>query len=244
MNFKFLIFSFLICACSPNFSAQSNKIPYASKGFAYIYNDRDFSDKIIKNKMDNSQLQIAHSNLRVGSLIKVTNPKTYNSLVLKNYKRIKYPNFYKILITKAVAEELNLNEKLPLVEILEIKKNKSFIAKKAKIFQEEKKISSNAPVASVQIANISKNKKKINDNTNEIFIIIATFYSNSSADFLKKRITTEINNFNSAKLKIKKMNNKEINLLSGPYKSVNSLKNDYIKLINFGFEELDIAINE
>ena len=40
------------------------------------------------------------------------------------------------------------------------------------------------------------------------------------------------------------MNNKEINLLSGPYKSVNSLKNDYIKLINFGFEELDIAINE
>ena len=29
-----------------------------------------------------------------------------------------------------------------------------------------------------------------------------------------------------------------------PYTSVNSLKNDYIKLINYGFEELDIFINE
>ena len=33
-------------------------------------------------------------------------------------------------------------------------------------------------------------------------------------------------------------------LLSGPYKSINSMKNDYIQLNNFGFEELDIVINE
>ena len=45
-------------------------------------------------------------------------------------------------------------------------------------------------------------------------------------------------------LKINKINNRETQLISGPYSSVNLLKNDYIKLINFGFEELDIFINE
>mgnify|MGYP007000117528 CR=1 len=68
------------------------------------------------------------------------------------------PEFYKILITKPVAEKLKLNTDLPILEIMEIKKNKSFIAEKAKISIEERKIPSNAPVASVQISNISKNK--------------------------------------------------------------------------------------
>ena len=59
-----------------------------------------------------------------------------------------------------MQKNLNLNKDLPILEIIEIKKNKSFVAKKAKIFNEEKKISSKAPVASVQISNISKNKLK------------------------------------------------------------------------------------
>ena len=48
----------------------------------------------------------------------------------------------------------------------------------------------------------------------------------------------------SKKLKIKKINNKETQVISGPYTSVNLVKNDYIKLKSFGFEELDIFINE
>ena len=46
------------------------------------------------------------------------------------------------------------------------------------------------------------------------------------------------------KLRIKKINNKETQVILGPYNSVNLLKNDYIKLQNFGFEELNIFINE
>ena len=41
-----------------------------------------------------------------------------------------------------------------------------------------------------------------------------------------------------------KINNKETQVIMGPYTSVNLLKNDYIKLKSFGFEELDIYINE
>ena len=37
---------------------------------------------------------------------------------------------------------------------------------------------------------------------------------------------------------------KKTHIISGPYTSVNLLKNDYIKLKKFGFEELDIYTNE
>ena len=71
-------------------------------------------------------------------------------------------NFYKILITEPVAEKLKLIFQIYLyVEIMEVKKNKSFIAKKAKIFKEEEKIHlDNAPVESVTINNISKKRSK------------------------------------------------------------------------------------
>ena len=52
--------------------------------------------------------------------------------------------------------ELNLEAEFPILEIIELKKNKSFIAERAKVYNEEK-IPSNAPVTQL-ISNISKNK--------------------------------------------------------------------------------------
>ena len=228
-----------------NTTKLENRKPYNSKGFAYIYNEQDFINKIISGKLDNSLLLVSHASLKSNTLIKIINPKTKDTITIKNQKKVKYPDFYKILITKKVAEKLNLDKDLPLVEILEIKKNKSFIAKKAKIFNEEKKISSNAPVTSVKISNISKERKldKSSD-PDKIFILIASFYSNDTAEFLKKRIIKEIPSYEINKLKIKKKSNKKIDLLSGPYNTVNLMKNDYTLLKKFGFEELDITINE
>ena len=142
-----------------------------------------------------------------------------------------------------MAKKLNISNDLPIIEIIEVKKNKSFIAKKAKIFNEEKKISSNAPVTSVEISNISQNKKVKKLAKEKVSILIASFYSVESAEFLRQRIIKEIPNFDNKKIKINKKNNKEINLISGPYKSVNLMKNDYIQLKKFGFEELDIILN-
>ena len=61
---------------------------------------------------------------------------------------------------------------------------------------------------------------------------------------MKERIIEEIKDLDQKKLKIKKINSKETQVISGPYNSVNSLKNDYIKFKNYGFEELDVFINE
>ena len=245
MKFRLIIFLIFILSCSPQLTTLNKKKPYSAKGFAYIYNDFDFNEKIIKGKMNNEIMQISHQNLKVGTLIKIINPKNKENIVLKNSKRIKYPEFYKILITKPVATELKLNTNLPLLEIIEIKKNKSFVAEKAKIYNEEKKIPSKAPVANVQISNISKNKiLKGNKGSENIFLHIGTFYSIKTAKFLKERIIEEIKDLDQKKLKIKKINSKETQVISGPYNSVNSLKNDYIKFKNYGFEELDVFINE
>ena len=115
------------------------KEPYAANGFAYIYNEPDFNKKIIKGKMNNDILQISHQNLKTGTFIKIINPKNNKNIILKNIKRIKYPDFYKILITKPIMDKLDLSPELPILEIVEIKKNDSFIAQKAKIYNEEKK---------------------------------------------------------------------------------------------------------
>ena len=245
MKFKALVIFFFIISCAPNYTKLDNRKPYNSTGFAYIYNDSDYEDKIISRKLINSELQISHKDLRAGTLVKLINPKTKENLVLKNLKIVKYPDFYKILITKSVAKKLKIDKELPIIEILEIKKNKSFIAEKAKIYQEEKKISSKAPVTSVLIANISKKKPGIQKIIKEnIYILVASFYTNEAANLLKKRIAKEMPDYDDKKLVIKKRRPKEFEVLSGPYKSINLLKNDYIDLKNFGFEELDIFINE
>ena len=245
MKFKIFILLFFLTSCSSHYTNSSNRKPYISKGFAYIFNDSDFNNRIINSKMNNKNLEISHQFLKTGTLIKLINPSTKDSIVLKNLKKIKYPDFYKILITEAVADKLKIDKELPLIEVLEIKKNKSFIAKKAKIYNEEKKISSKAPVTSVEIANISK-KKIVTTKTNveNIYILVASFYTNEAANLLKKRITNEATNYSNKKLRIKKKSSTEFEVLSGPYKSINLLKNDYIVLKEFGFEELDILINE
>ena len=245
MKFKLLIFIFFIFSCSPQLKTLNQKKPYSAKGFAFVYNDYDFQNKIILGKLNNEKLQISHQNLKTGTLIKIINPKNNKSIVLKNIRRIKYPDFYKILITKAIMSELELSVDLPLLEIIEIKKNKSFVVEKAKIYNEEKKISSNAPVTSVKISNISKDKKekKIIE-PNNIFIHIASFYSVDTANFLKQRIVQEVSDFDINKLIIKQISKNKTHVISGPYTTVNLLKNDYIKLKKFGFEELYIDTNE
>ena len=52
----------------------------------------------------------------------------------------------------------------------------------------------------------------------------------------------EFPDYNDKKLQIRKKGNKQIDLISGL--NINLMKNDYILLKNFGFEELDITINE
>ena len=243
MKFRFLLI-FLLCSCTNELSKGVTKTTYTSSGFAYIYNELDYVNKITSKKFNNDELLIGHSRLRVGKLIKITNPKNKKSVILKVKKKTKYPKFYQILITESVAYKLELEESLPFVEIQEIKKNKSFIAERAKTFDEEKKVVNKVPVMGVKIDNISKIKKTKKTKSVNFSIIIAEFFSSDSAVFLKERIIKEMPNFNNKKISIRKKKKNNFQLISGPYNTVNSLKNDYIILKKNGFEELDVKLNE
>ena len=75
-------------------------------------------------------------------------------------------------------------------------------------------------------------------------MVIGEFYSKNSALMLKNRIIKELTDFDVKKLKLSTENANKTKLLSGPYSSINLMKNDYSNLKDFGFEELDIIINE
>ena len=115
MKFKILIFLFFVFSCTGNYTKFENREVYNSKGFAYLFNEMDFEKKIIKGKLDNEKLQISHSGLKTNTMIKIINPKNNKSIVLKNLKKTNYPDFYKILMTKAVFEILELSLDFTLV---------------------------------------------------------------------------------------------------------------------------------
>jgi rare lipoprotein A (peptidoglycan hydrolase) len=236
MKFRLLIF-FLLIACKPIDTTYKNKSSYLKKGFAYIY---DESDKNFKKKYDNKKLIVGHNKLKIGTLVSITNLTNQKQIILKVQKRVKYPEFYTLLINEEVAKQINLDKAVPLVEVQEIKKNKSFIAKKAKMFAEEKKINNKAPVTNIKIDNISKIKNKKKRIDKKFTIEIGSFYSLESAKFLMDKLSKEL-----AILKSKFYINKKLKsytLISGPYKTINSLKNDYIILKNYGFEDLEINL--
>ena len=99
-------------------------------------------------------------------------------------------------------------------------------------------------VSSQNKDNILPRKEKRDFKKDQFFILIGSFYREDTAIFLKQRINKEIPKFDTNKLKIIKKSNKKINLVSGPYNTINVMKNDYFELKKFGFEDLDISTNE
>ena len=121
MKFSSVFILLFIYSCSANYTKYENRTPYNSKGFAFIYNDNDFQNKTIKIKMDNKIAEAAHHTLKSGVSLKIINPKNNKSVVLKNSSKTNFSDFYKILITKPLADEIGFSYDYILVEVLEIK---------------------------------------------------------------------------------------------------------------------------
>ena len=129
------------------------------------------------------------------------------------------------------------------MEIHQRVKNKSFVAKKAVTFYEEKHVSGKAPVTKVNIKNISnKDGKKNIKKTKKFLIIIGIFYSKESSENLKNFLSNKY--IDKSDLKVQKLETNKYMLSAGPYYSINTLKNDYFELNKYGFEDLDIKIYE
>ena len=244
MKFNLVLITFFLISCSkaPLNNTKSN-IPYISKGFALIYNQKDYEDKLISSRLNSENNEIGHNKLKKNTYLVITNPVNKKSLTLKVTKKIQYPDFFKVLITENVAKQLNLNTKMPYVEIEQRIKNKSFIAKKAVTYSEEKKVLTKAPITKVKINDISKNIKNSekDQHSNKYAIIVGNFYSKNWAEGLIEILENE--NIKKEVFKVKKLGKNNYQLLAGPYTSINTLKNDYFKLNKYGFDNLDLKKN-
>jgi len=248
MKFNILIISLLIFVLScANINNINYRVPetFNANGFAYIYEENDFENKIISKRIDNTKLVIGHNLLTPGTRVIITNPENNKSITSKITKKLNYPSFYNALISSKLAQELNLNPEFPYIEITPVKKNKTFIAKKAETHVEEMKVSNKAPVTSVKIENISKVAKNFTPyKNNKYYILIADFYSNDSALFLKKELLNQVKFTNKNLLKIKKANNTRYELLLGPYQNIKLIKQDFLSLKTYGFDDIDIIFND
>ena len=218
------------------------KEPYTSLGFALIYSDESFANKVINKKMKNNELGIIHAFLRRNTLVKIINPLNSKFVIGKVINNATYPKVFNIVITEPISKVLDLDHENPYVEVIQIKKNKKFIAKEANIFDEEKNVAEKVPVNDIKIDDLSKEKiKTINKSKKRRYtLLISDFYYEATAKKLKKNL---IKTTNSKKIIIKKINDKQYRLLVGPFNNFNALKAIYISLNNLGFEDLNIYID-
>ena len=245
MKFKtfFILFFLFSCSSGTLENRKSSFSPYTSKGFALVYNEIDYKNKIISIKLNESEMQVAHNKIKRGSIVVITNPANNKSVKVKVTKKAKYPDFFKALITNKISLHLELNKDLPFIEIQERVKNKSFVAEKAVTFFEEKKVLTKIPITEVKIDNISKQKNFLNKkNVKNYSILIGEFYSDKWAFNLIELLINE--DIKKEVFKVKKLNKNKYQLIAGPYTAISTLKNDYFKLNKYGFDNLDIIQND
>jgi hypothetical protein len=235
------IFLYSCAGYEKNKSARDdNKIYYSSRGFALIYEDFLYENKTINKKINSEHILILHRTLKNNTPVRIINLKNYKFLETKVYKKANYPKIFNVVITKKIASILALDIENPLVEIIEIKKNKTFIAKEGNTFEEEKKVADTAPVDEIVMDDLAASEIKENKEVlkNEKFmIVVSDFYYRDSAVSLKNDLSKKILLSN---IFIKKINDKKYRLLIGPFKNFNALKITYISLNNLGFESLNI----
>ena len=248
MSYKNIIFISLIFftfGCEPinvknkklNFEIENR---YKNSGFALIYNDELDGIKEIEPR----SLMIYHKNLKKKSMVKITNPINGLSLIAEvKSNKIKFSNFYNAVLSDRIAQTLELDENEPYINIVLISKDSTFIAKKAKTFEEESVVAEKAPVDGIQINDLNESKSKKKIKKNKIFsysIKVADFYYKDTAKLMLEKIKKDslIKN-----LKIIELTKTNYRLLIGPFNDIKSLKNTFEKMNLFNFENLEILKN-
>ena len=249
MNYKSLLivlFIFLL-GCEQN-NLNKNAVnqdimtKYRNSGFALVYDTSLKKEKKISKKIDNRSLLIFHKSLKKNSFVKITNPvnqKTVIAEVISN--NVIFSDFYNSVITSRIAEELMLNLNEPYINLVLISQYSTFVAKKAKTFNEEKKVAEKAPVDGIQIDNlgdvnqVKKEAKK--DKISSYSIKIADFYYKDSAKNMSDRIINETNIRNPF---IKTISNTKYRVLLGPFNDIKKLEDSFNEIKSLDFENIEI----
>ena len=249
MNYKsiLIVFFIFLIGCEQN-NLKKDVVnreimsKYKNSGFTLVYDQVLKKEKKISKKIDNKSLFIFHKNLKKNSFVKITNPinqKTVIAEVISN--KVRFSDFYNSVITSRIADELSLNLNEPYIDLVLISQNSTFIAKKAKTYNEEKKVAEKAPVDGIQIDNLgdvnqTKNEAK-KDNIFSYSIKIADFYYKDSAKNMSDRIIDETNIANPV---IKTISNTKYRVLLGPFNDIKKLEDTFNEIKLLDFENIEI----
>ena len=215
---------------------------YTNQGFALIYDENLFNKKSISKKLDNRGLFIFHTKIRKNSFVKITNPKNTKTVIAQviSNKAI-FSNFYNSVITKRIVDELLLDENEPYVELSLVSNKSTFVAKKAKTFDEEKNVAQKAPVDGITIDNLgTEEKKELPKTTQSNFLYsikIADFYYKNSAENMIQRIKDETDIKNPI---IKKLSQTKYRVLLGPFNDIKKIQESFDEIEKLNFENLKI----
>tara|TARA_B100001063_G_scaffold124397_1_gene116287 strand:- start:136 stop:885 length:750 start_codon:yes stop_codon:yes gene_type:complete len=215
---------------------------YKNSGFTLIYNDKMSHIK----KLDTRSLDIFHKSLKNKSLIKITNPENGKSIIAQvKSNKVEFSEFYNSVISSRIAETLELDMSLPFIEIVLITKNSTFVAKKAKTFDEERNVAEKAPIDGITVNDLNKKqidtkKKKDQKKVFSYSIKIADFYYEDTAKMMLDRIISETSLKNS---KIHQLSKTKFRVIIGPFNDIKTLKESFEKMKSLNFENLEILKN-
>ncbi len=217
---------------------------YRNIGFTLIYDDMLIKKKQINIKINNNELEIFHKKIFKNSFVKITNPENDKSIIAKVISnKAVFSDLYNSVITSRIADELSLNYNHPYIELVLLSKSSTFVAKKAKTFDEEKQVAEKAPVDGISIDNLSSSvvkKNKIKPQKFSYSIKIADFYFKNSAENMVNRIKEETNINTST---IKKLSNTKYRVLIGPFNDIKNLEKSFDEIKPLEFENLEILKN-
>ena len=243
MNYKnLLLISLFLTSCTVQSTQYSENI-FSNRGFVLLYDESLIEKKLLRKPLDDRSLEIVHNTLSKGTkvrIINLLNNKSTNAIVKTKNKNL---FFYNSIFSKRIFDELDISLKEPYVEISKIRENKTFIAKKSKTFDEEKKVANKAPVKSISINEIGTPKSKELDDRRSFnySIKITEFYFLKNANELKKRIKNETSLKN---INIISINDTKHQVLLGPYSNINTLQSAYNSINNLNFENIELIRND
>ena len=219
----------------------SNYLKYSNTGFTLVYDEQLRKDNKISKKIDDRALVIFHKKIKKNSFVKITNPANNKSIIAKVISNnAQFSDFYNSVITSRIANELSIDLDEPYVDLVLISENSTFIAKKAKTFDEEKNVAEKAPVDGIIIDNLGTdlNKKNKVKKHNFLYSIkVADFYYKDSAENMILRIKNETNLKNPL---IKKLSKTKYRVLLGPFSDIKKLEQSFDEIKLLEFENLEI----
>ena len=247
LNKFLIIFIFLFLTACKQINNDKKSInyfnyqKYSNTGFTLIYNLQLVKDNKISKKIDNRGLFIFHKKIKKNSFVKITNPANDKSIIAKVISnKVQFSDFYNSVITKRIANELSINLNEPYIDLVLISRNSTFIAKKAKTFDEEKSVAEKVPVDGITIDNLGddvSNKNEVKKHKFLYSIKIADFYYKNSAENMILRIKKETNLKNPL---IKKLSKTKYRVLIGPFNDIKKLEKSFNEIKLLEFDNLEI----